>query len=160
MIFRDILNQTIESTCLGCDISDGKIIPPGGIICATDHFVLHQDPLIPIEGFLIVASKVHVRSITDFDEPTRRALVELIYQGVAALKATGITQEVTLIQEERSRHFHTWLFPWHAWMEEAGFSHSVANLRAIIRYAQENRQTAEEVQRVLAAVEEVRRKLA
>lgn len=148
---RDILNQNIDSPCLGCDIGSGTIIPPGGIICATEHFVLHQDPMIPIPGFLIVASKEHARSIVDFDATARRELVELLYLGDAALKATGITQEVTLVQEERSGHFHVWLFPWHAWMDSAGFNHSIANLRMINAYAQKNRCSRDELDTVLAA---------
>lgn len=155
MKMRDILNQEIDTACLGCAIGVSAVTPPGGIICTTKHFVLHQDPVIPIDGFLIVAARTHLRSITDFDETARRELVELIYQGVAALKALDIAQEVTLIQEDRSGHFHVWLFPWHAWMDEAGFNHSVANTRAVIAYAKEKRNTPAEVARVLAAVEKV-----
>lgn len=159
MIMRDILNQKLDVNCLGCAIADGTVTPPGGLICATEHFALHQDPIIPIAGFLIAASKAHVRSIADFDAPARYELIELIYQGIAALKSTGITQEVTLVQEERSGHFHVWLFPWHAWIDEAGFNHSVANLRVIITYAKNNLQTPEEVKHVLEAVFMVRNEL-
>lgn len=155
-MMRDILNQEINVTCFGCAIAAGAATPPGGIICATEHFVLHQDPLIPIAGFLIVASKAHLRSIIDFDTEARREMVDLVYQGVAALKKLDVTQEVTIIQEERSSHFHVWLFPWHDWMDSAGFHHSVANTRAIIAYAQNKYQSPEAVANILKVVQNTR----
>ena len=54
--------------CLGCALGDKSLIPPGGIIAETEHFILHQDPLVPIKGFLVINSKRHVQSIAELTE--------------------------------------------------------------------------------------------
>lgn len=61
MSIQDFLGNQWDCDCLGCSIGNGSIIPPGGIIKTTNHFVLHQDPEIPIHGFLIVASRDHIK---------------------------------------------------------------------------------------------------
>lgn len=57
MIVQDILGKEWNCKCIGCSIGNDEITPPGEIIMSTENFVLHQDPEIPIKGFLIIASK-------------------------------------------------------------------------------------------------------
>ncbi len=140
--------------CLGCSISSDSVVPPGGIIKTTDHFVLHQDPEVPIAGFLIIAAREHIRSLTELDREAREELVELAYNAIAALKSLGITKEVTVVQEERSRHFHLWLFPRHEWMD-AHFDSSISSLRDIMRFAKCQRSTPEGINAVLSAVADI-----
>ena len=49
---RDFLGHEWTYDCMGCAIADGSMLPPGGFIKQTEHFVVHQDPLIPLPGFL------------------------------------------------------------------------------------------------------------
>lgn len=65
MIVEDILGKEWNCECIGCSIGTGEITPPGEVIMSTDNFVLHEDPEIPIKGFLIVASKKHIKSISE-----------------------------------------------------------------------------------------------
>ncbi len=66
----DFLEQTWIIPCMGCAIANHTMLPPGGIIMETAHFCLHQDPLIPLPGFLVIGAKRHVHS-----EITARLLV-------------------------------------------------------------------------------------
>jgi diadenosine tetraphosphate (Ap4A) HIT family hydrolase len=64
MIIKDFINNEWSCKCIGCSIGSGEVVPPGGIITETKNFVLHQDPEVPIKGFLIIASKKHIQSIS------------------------------------------------------------------------------------------------
>jgi hypothetical protein len=57
--------------------------------------------------------------------------------GIQALKHLKISDEITIVQEERSKHLHFWLFPWHAWMDSK-FPKRLSILREINEYAKSN----------------------
>lgn len=137
MQFKDFLGNECETECLGCDIGGGKIIPPGGLIYESSSFVLHQDPEIPIRGFLIIATKAHVSSISQLSANQRYEMTDIMNMGISALKDLDITNEVTIIQEEKSSHLHLWLYPWHTWMDDK-FNKSISSLRDINKYTKEN----------------------
>ena len=63
MKMTDVLSNELEIDCIGCAIADKSLIPVGGHVKETDNFILHQDPEVPIKGFLIIASKRHIKSI-------------------------------------------------------------------------------------------------
>lgn len=82
-------------------------------------------------------------------------MIELIYMAVKALKDLKITDEVTIIQEERSKHFHVWIFPNHQWMNEK-FGKGITYLREISSYVQKNIKQ-EEVEKILKTVERLKK---
>lgn len=155
--FNDILGNTWETDCLGCDIGNKKIIPPGGIIYETDMFVVHQDPEVPICGFLIIATKEHVNSITQMNDEQRNEFISLVNKSISTLKKLGITKEVTIVQEERSRHFHTWVFPWQDWMDDQ-FTKSLSSLREINKYAKNNIDS-DKIQKIKDTVTKIRQEI-
>ena len=63
-------------------------------------------------------------------------------------------QEVTLVQEERSKHMHIWIFPNYTWMNEK-FGKGITYLRDISEYAQKN-VNEEVIKEVLNVIEKVR----
>lgn len=91
---------------------------PGGIIYEDDAFVLASEPEIPLVRFLVVMAKKHVNSIVEFTREERCNMVDIISKAVFILKELKITNEVTLIQEERSKNFHIWIFPHYDWMNQ------------------------------------------
>ena len=151
----DILRHTYDCLCVGCAVASGEISPPGEIIAATPSFVLHQDPEVPIKGFLIVASRQHIRSIADMRRKEAAECFNLVYRARMALRNLKDIRDVSIIQEERSPHFHIWLRPHYEWMDDR-FDHSLSTLRAVNQYARENRNTVENIQEILAAVELIR----
>ena len=151
----DIQNNDITCDCIGCAIAAGEIAPPGGVICESEHFVLHQDPEVPIRGFLIIASKQHIQSIAQMSEDEAAELFSLVYRARLSQKQLGHINEVRIIQEEYSGHFHLWLLPWEAWME-VKFINSLESVRELMRYAKKERKTEENVQEILGVVEAIK----
>ena len=151
MLVKNILNQEYDCNCVGCSIGNGEMIPPGEIIIETNNFVLHQDPEIPIKAFLIIASKKHIKSISELTYDEAQELFDLVYRGRIALKCINEIKEVSIIQEERSGHFHLWLFPRYEWMDEK-FENSLSTVRDIMFYARENKKSEENIADILSTV--------
>ena len=149
------MSDIINKKCTGCAIVNGKIISTGGIIHETDNFLLFQDPEVLLKGFLIVQSKKHVNSIIDFTEDEQIELIKLTNKARLALKELNICQEVTIVQEERSKHFHIWLFPNYDWMQEK-FGKGIKYLRDINEYVIQNA-TEEDKKEVLEVVEKLKK---
>ena len=132
----DFLGNTYEYECMGCSIEKGEIIPSGGIIYKDEYFILAQDPEIPIDGFIIINSRRHINSFVEMTENERNSFIELLYKSEKAIKELNIAEKVTIVQEERSKHLHVWIFPHHDWMNEK-FGKGISYLRDICAYAQE-----------------------
>lgn len=117
---QDFMGNELAFECLGCAIARGEILPPGGILIETEDYLVHQDPLVPIEGFLILTVKHHIASITLLTTEQRHRLIDLLNDCICLLKKLHIADEITIIQEERSSHLHFWMFPWKSWMKDMG----------------------------------------
>lgn len=151
----DFLGNKWNYECMGCSISSGKIKIPGGIIYEGKHTILGADPEIPIPGFLIVNIKKHVNSFSELNREERNEIGDVITYAEKALKELNIVKEVTLVQEERSKHLHIWIFPNYSWMTEK-FGKGITYLKDISEYAQKN-VNEENIKEVLKVVEEIRK---
>ena len=149
----DFLGNEWRFDCMGCAIVKGDIKVPGDIIYNGDAVVLAADPVVPVPGFYVINTKRHIRSLSELDSTERQELINLAAYAEKAIKSLGVN-EVTLVQEERSSHFHLWIFPNYDWMTEK-YGKGITYLRDIFTYAKEN--AADETkQEVLAAIEKVR----
>ena len=129
---RDFLGNEWDIDCMGCAISDGSMSVPGGFIKKTQHFCVHQDPLIPLPGFLVIASRRHIQSISEMNEFEYNEFAELVRIAHYAIKkATGI-EHLTTVQEENSIHFHLWFFPWTQNVIERHGQPSLTKIREIM----------------------------
>jgi len=129
----DFLGNEWDIGCMGCAISSGAMLVPGGMIQRTKHFCVHQDPCIPLPGFLVIASVRHIRSISqmqDFEYEEFSALVKTTHQ---AIKNATETEQLTIVQEESSIHFHLWFFPWTESVIEQYGPPSLTKIREIMR---------------------------
>ena len=108
----DFLGNEWNIDCMGCAISNGAMLVPGGMIQRTKNFCVHQDPLIPLPGFLVIASIRHIRSISEMQEFEYEEFSTLVKTTHHAIKNATKVEYLTTIQEESSRHFHLWFFPW------------------------------------------------
>jgi diadenosine tetraphosphate (Ap4A) HIT family hydrolase len=141
---KDFLGKEWDIACMGCAISDNSMSPPGGFIQKTQYFCAHQDPLIPLPGFLVIASLRHIRSLADMQTSEYEDFSELLRVTHHAIKkATGI-ENLTIVQEESSRHFHLWFFPWTQPVIEKYGEPSLAKIREIM--ADHKNQTIGEVE--------------
>ncbi len=149
----DFLGNELRFDCMGCAIVKGDIKVPGDIIYKGNAVVLVADPVVPVPGFYVINTKRHIRSLSELDNTERQELVNLAAHAEKAIKSLG-DNEITLVQEERSSHFHLWIFPNYDWMTEK-YGKGITYLRDIFTYAKENA-TDETKQEVLAAIEKVR----
>lgn len=146
----DFLGNYYEYDCLGCSIGIGHIIPPGGIIYEDETWILTTDPEIPLNGFLILAPKFHVNSLVELSKEDRYKMMDIASFAISKVKELGLAKQITLVQEERSKHFHLWIFPNSEWMIEK-FGKGVSFVRDICAYARENA-TLEEKEEIVKTV--------
>ncbi len=151
---KDFMGNTYYYDCLGCEIGKKNIIPPGGVIYEDESFVLAGDPEIPLNGFLIISAKQHKNSLIEFTKDEQHNLIDIVSKSITILKKLGITKEVTLVQEERSKHFHMWIFPNQEWMTEK-FGKGVAYVRDICEYARKNTTQDEKVE-IINTIEKIK----
>jgi len=112
MTTRDFLGREWDISCMGCAIGNGSMLVPGDFIQKTQYFCMHQDPLIPLPGFLVIASRRHFQSITEMQDMEYKEFSNFLRATPGAIKkATGV-EHLTIVQEESSIHFHLWFFPW------------------------------------------------
>ena len=129
---KDFLGNEWDGNCMGCAISEGSISIPGGLIKRTQYFFVNQDPLIPLPGFLVIASTRHIRSISEMDDIEYDEFSKLIRDTHRAIKDVTKIEHLTIVQEERSSHFHLWFFPWTEYVIERYGKPSLAKIREIM----------------------------
>lgn len=151
----DFLGNEWKYECMGCSILSGEINIPGGIIYEGKHTILGADPEIPIPGFLIVNVKRHVNSFSQLNKEERNEIGNIIACAEKALKELDIVEEVTLVQEERSKHLHIWIFPTYNWMIEK-FGKGIKYFSDISEYAQKN-VSEDNIKEILNVIEKVRK---
>ena len=129
---RDFLGNEWEIDCMGCAISNGSMLVPGGMIQRTPSFCVHQDPLVPLPGFLVIATIRHIRSISELHEIEYEEFSRLVKTTHLAIKeATGV-EYLTIVQEESSAHLHLWFFPWTRRVIEQYGAPSLTKIREIM----------------------------
>jgi len=153
MEITDILGHVWNVDCIGCAIAATTMNPPGGIIAENDSFYVHQDPEIPIIGFLIIASKRHIQSIVDLTQKEYVDFSSLLLHSRSLLSLLPNIQSITLVQEEHSTHFHLWLFPWYDWMIEKCGGKSLTHIRSIMACAKTAFNTPLQMQLILNGIE-------
>nr|WP_297763726.1 HIT family hydrolase [uncultured Butyrivibrio sp.] len=151
---KDILGNDIKTECIGCSIANGEIELPGGILYDGKSIILAADPEILIPGFLIITSKRHIQSFSELAEDERIEIGNTIAWAEKAIKDLNIAETVTLVQEERSKHFHIWIFPNQEWMKEK-FGFGLQHMRDINSYARENA-TSVDTENVIKTIEQIR----
>ena len=155
MKVTDILNNHFEVECIGCAMADKSLSSVGGIIKETENFIVQQDLEVPIKGFLIIASKQHIKSIAELPKSQALEFFGLCHDARTALLSFGDIIECTLIQEERSRHFHFWILPRYKWMNDL-FENSLSSIRPIMKYAKENLKTEQNIRDIKLCVERLK----
>lgn len=113
-------------------LRDQSMLVSGGFIQRTEHFCVHQDPLIPLPGFLVIASLRHIQSISDMQLSAYEEFSGLLRTTHYAIKKATNIEHLTIVQEESSTHFHLWFFPWTQSVIEEYGKPSLAKIRDIM----------------------------
>lgn len=154
---EDFTGKKKEVSCIGCACAEaGKNVP--GFVFETDLFHAHQDQEVPIPGFVILSTKRHVESIDTFTDEEATEFVTLLRKIRSAQREVLGIETVYLIQEEDTAdHFHMWLLPRYEWMkDEEKFGRRVSSARPVLKFAQENMKTPENIAEVKESAEKLR----
>jgi diadenosine tetraphosphate (Ap4A) HIT family hydrolase len=148
-----------EIDCIGCALQRGEIEHVGEKVGETENFEVGQDYEIPIPGFMILASKKHLKGIGDFNDSERSEYIDFLFRIRKAIEKVLEIEYVYIIQEEdtiaESSHFHVWLFPRLKWMEK--FGRGIKSVKPIMEYARKEMKTQDnlkEVKRVTTKIKE------
>ena len=133
--FINIFGEECKFDCLGCDIANHKLIPPGGYVYEDDFINISADQEMPIVGFMVLGINKHVKSINELTRDERIKIMDILNLTIEKMKKTNICEEVLLIQEEKANHFHIWIVPMHPWMNK--YKKNVRNINDIINYSKE-----------------------
>ncbi len=120
------------------------------LVDAFKVFDVRNTGKISVKNFKNVLVKIG----QDFNENEVEELSSLLYKARKALSDLNICNEVTIVQEERSKHFHIWLFPYYDWMQEK-FGKGIKYLRDINEYVIENA-TEEDKSETLDTIEKLK----
>jgi diadenosine tetraphosphate (Ap4A) HIT family hydrolase len=143
--------NTVTKPCISCSLQNGTLKTVGGIIASTRYFEARQDYAVPIPGFVIIASKRHIKSMDDFVAEEKNDFIEFLYFLRKKMREQLKIETVYLVQEEDSSHFHFWLFPQYTWMQQ--FGSGIKSVQATMQWAKEHLHTKENLETVKAAVE-------
>ena len=90
-----------------------RVRPPGGVVFEDDLFVAYGFPEPnPLPGYVIVASRRHVRGLYDLDAEEAAALAPLVIRIQRAQKsALGADHAYLFVIGDRIPHFHAHVVP-------------------------------------------------
>ena len=151
----DILGRHWKYNCMGCAISNKEMDVPGGMLYEDENLYLHQDPENSIPGFLIIGTKRHIQSISEFNQTELNNFIHILYKTRCILKSFEEIKEYTIIQEERSLHFHLWLLPKYDWMNNV-YNSGLSSIRPMLKYGKENWKTEEMINKTLKMAKEIK----
>ncbi len=150
--------KTVEVECLSCALTSGLIEPDGGVMIETEYFHAHQDVAYPIEGLVILASKRHLKCLDELTDEERLDYINIMTKiRKAQREVLGIEYVYYFYNEDTTHHFHTWLVPRYEWMNE--FGRSVESVRPVLLHARNHRNTEENHQKVMKAIEDLKNAL-
>lgn len=147
---NNFLGKTIRNGCIGCVIVDDNSFIPGGVIFENESFMLHQDPEYPIATFFIITAKRHFKYFNDMTDEEYKDYFDILKIARKILFRLGVAKEYSIINEERSSHFHTWFFPRLDWMDM--FDYSLSETRNIMKYIK-NKGDSNNIDYVMECVE-------
>lgn len=153
-IITNFKGETKSVECIGCLIEQGD---HSTTVFTSDYFSAQQDYEIPIPGFIIIASRRHIRSIEEFTPEEINDFTKTLTKTRKALhEVLGIDIVYLHQEEDSSDHFHVWMLPRYDWMTEK-FGKGIESVRPIMEYAKANFKTPENLQKVDEAINKLKK---
>lgn len=147
-MIKDISGIEHNIDCIACSIQSGEVALPVERIAETKYFVAEQDFEYPIEGFVIIVAKRHIKSVLEFTDEEQKDFNDFLIKCRKAMKEKLGINEITIIQEEAtsSSHFHMWLFPWLSWMSD--YKRKIDNVMKIMEVAKKEHSNEAELLKI------------
>jgi diadenosine tetraphosphate (Ap4A) HIT family hydrolase len=101
------------TACLACDVLEGRIQPPGGVIYEDEHWVVdHSISPIRLKGWLIAKPRRHVESFGELTDAEAAAFGPLARTAAAAVESALRPERVYVCSfGEEWRHIHVHVVP-------------------------------------------------
>ncbi len=152
-------NEQSFEGCMACEINKGNLKLFGDVLYENEFFNVMQDIELPIDGFIVIATKRHVEKLTELSDAERTSLMEIANKCLTVLRANAVCDEYTLILEEKKNyHFHLWLMPRADWMIKK-FGKVLKNIKPIQEYAKEHLRTPENLANIAKTCEILKKEL-
>ena len=103
----------VNDPCLGCEIAQGRIRPPGGVLLREGGLVLHGlAGASPLAGWVVLSAERHARALYDLDAQAAAALGPLAARVMRAQREVlGAEHAYAFAIGDVLRHFHLHLVP-------------------------------------------------
>lgn len=100
-------------SCLACDVLEGRIQPPGGVIYEDEYWVVdHSISPVALKGWLIVKPKRHVENFGDLSPDEADAFGPISRAAAASVQAALGAERVYVCSfGEEWRHVHVHVVP-------------------------------------------------
>ena len=107
-------NKEVEwKECLGCEFANHEFSISCGIAYEDATFTLSQDWELPIPGFMIVSSKKHIISLSEFTDEERNKMTELLN--------SGFTDTFRYLYPDKENAYSWWSYMGHAREKNVGW---------------------------------------
>jgi len=106
-------------SCLACDVLEGRIQPPGGVIYEDEDWVVdHSISPVALKGWLIIKPRRHVEDFGDLSPEESARFGPLSRSAAAAVRdALGAERVYVCSFGEEWRHVHVHVVPRYPGME-------------------------------------------
>ena len=106
-------------SCLACDVNEGRIQPPGGVIYEDERWVVdHSISPVRLKGWLVIKSRRHVEDFADLSPEEAEEFGPLSRSASAAVReALGAERVYVCSFGEEWRHVHVHVVPRYPRME-------------------------------------------
>jgi len=113
-----------------------------------DKFTLSQDWELPIQGFLVVSPKKCIEKFEELSLEEKIEVFDIVDKTIKILRKNNICDRFDVIFEEKeNRHFHVWIMPRHAWMNDL-VGDIIDNIGQVFEYAKKNMRTKENYEKI------------
>lgn len=112
----------MNSECLSCNVTSGRIKTPGGILFQNDFLTItHSVPPAQCKGFLIIQPKRHVEHIAELSEDEFESLSKAIRKASMVLSNLLNPEKIYVCSfGETVKHVHFYLIPRSSEMPASG----------------------------------------
>jgi histidine triad (HIT) family protein len=110
---RCSLPVAADSPCVVCEVVGGRSRPPGGVVFEDGRFVVYRFPdACPVRGYVLLATRRHVRGLYDLDDAEAAALGPLLVRLQRAQReALGADHAYAFVLGDKVPHFHAHVVP-------------------------------------------------
>ena len=148
--------------CMGCAKAKtyGNLDENPGQILRTKNFDISQDFELPINGFIVIGSIRHLKSINEMTMEEKQELIVIIDETIRALKNIGVCSEYDVVWEEKEgNHFHAWLMPRHKYLLDAMGTNIIKKVGELFDYAKTNLRTEENLNEIAKTIKKLKTEL-